>query len=333
MKPDKLIVSTSPHLLGSGSVRSMHIEIIIALLPALAVGVYYYAMPAVITVALAVVAALASEVIIAKMAGLPNRADDLHAVLMGLLLGLLLPPGCPWWIPVIGGVLAVALGKLIYGGLGNYPFHPVLVAWAALSLSWPEHMAAFHEPLGWGAEEWEVWTTPLMELKDDAGTYMAYMIGNLWWGETTAAIGAGGAWALLLGGLYLVVRRIVPWQIPVGVLAGAAVLTLLAAYTDEKITQLGLETLGENMDIVWFHLGTGGLMIAAFFLAPEPVSSPMTPWGMFLFGLGVGLMAIIVRMWGGLVDGAFYGVLLMNAATPLFDRIRPKVLGKVVSGA
>ncbi|MBU1155467.1 MAG: RnfABCDGE type electron transport complex subunit D, partial [Proteobacteria bacterium] len=134
-------------------------------------------------------------------------------------------------------------------------------------------------------------------------------------------------------GVYLIIRRIIPWQIPIGALLGAIVMALIATYTDPRILELGYEEFAANMNVVWFHLGAGGLMIAAFFLGPEPVSSPVTPWGTFLFGVGIGLMTIIVRTWGGLVDGAFYGVLLMNAANPLLDRIRPRVIGKVVSGA
>ena len=108
-------------------------------------------------------------------------------------------------------------------------------------------------------------------------------------------------------------------------------MALVVAYTDEGIAELGYETFAEHLKIAWFHLGAGGLMIAAFFLAPEPVSSPVAPRGMLLFGLGVGLMAVIVRSWGALPDGVYYAVLVMNAATPLFDRMRPKVLGKVVA--
>lgn len=334
MNHNLLTVSSSPHILGSMTVRSMHLELIVALLPALLTGVYFFGLPAAITVAIAVVAAVAAEWAACKIAKLPNRIDDLHSLTMGLLMGLVLPPGAPWWLPLIGSVLAVVLGKMIFGGLGAYPMNPVIIAWAALSISWPEQMNAFLAPVPIGSGgEWETATTFLMDLKDDVGLVMDPELGPLWWGNTPGAIGATGAWALIVGGLYLVIRGIVPWQIPLGTLLGAAAMALLASYIDPGVIEVELEGFAAHLDVVWLHLGTGGLMIAAFFLAPEPVSSPVTPWGMILYGLGIGLMAVIVRFWGTMVDGVFYGVLLMNAVTPLLDRIRPRVLGKVMSSA
>lgn len=327
MSTPLLTVSTSPHWLGRTTVRSMHIEWLIALAPALAMGIYLYGTRALLVVALCAAAALATEAGCQKITKQPVQIGDLHALLMGVLLGLLMPAGAPLWLPVVGGFLAILMGKIIFGGMGGYPMNPVLIAWAALALSWPEHMQAFFMP---GTAE--VSETTLMLLKTDPSTLEVVGLGSLWCGGYPSAIGTGSAWALLIGGLYLVVRRLVPWQIPLGVVLGALILALLAAYTDPNLTELGYDTFSQHFAIALFHLGAGGLMISAFFLGPEPVSSPVTPWGMIWFGIGIGFMAIIVRTWGGLVDGAFYGVLLMNAATPLFDRIRPKVLGKVLPG-
>ncbi len=324
-----LTVSTSPHILGGTTVRSMHLEFILALAPALVVGIIYFGLPGAITVALSIASALATEFAYSRLRKTPETAMDLHAVLLGLLLGMLLPAGAPWWLPLVGGFLTVGLGKLLFGGLGGYPMNPVLIAWAALTLSWPEHMNSFYAALGIH----QVTETPLMGLKYDASTIEVYRNMDLWLGLSAGAIGTTCTWALLAGGLYLVVRRLIPWQIPFGVLLGTVAMAYLAAYTDPNLTQLGYSGLAKNWTIVSFHLATGGLMIAAFFLAPEPVSSPMTPWGTFLFGLGIGLMTVIVRSWGHWVDGVYFAVLVMSAATPLFDRIRPKVLGKVVGGA
>ncbi|MCB2185817.1 MAG: RnfABCDGE type electron transport complex subunit D [Deltaproteobacteria bacterium] len=333
MNGQLLTVSTSPHLLGSRSIRSMNLEYMIALLPALLTGLYYFGSPALMLVLISTGSAVVVEYVITLILKKKPEVDNLHAALMGFMLGLILPAGAPWWIPVIGAGLAIVLGKLCFGGMGAYPMNPVLIAWAALSLSWPEHMSAFVDATGWGSEEWVLTGSPLVQLKDDIGALQLFEMGNLWKGAVPAAIGAGGTWALLLGGLYLVFRRIVAWQIPLGVILGAVIMSLLAAYTDPRVAELGLEGFSQNFDVVLFQLATGGLMIVAFFLAPEPVTSPMTGWGTFLFGLGIGCIAIIVRMWGKPVDGAYYGVLLMNAATPLLDRIKPRVIGKVVSGA
>ncbi|MFH1057357.1 MAG: RnfABCDGE type electron transport complex subunit D [Pseudomonadota bacterium] len=333
MNAKLLTVSTSPHWLGRTTIRSMHVEFMAALLPAVFTGFYYFGFPGLSVVVLAMASALITEVICVRVTNLPNRVEDLHAVLLGLLLGLILPAGAPWWLPIVGGALAIILGKMVFGGLGNYPMHPVLVAWVALSLSWPEHMNAYYAPVALGSGgDFSVTETPLMALKNDIGSLEIFELADLWVGNAPGAIGATGSLALIAGGIYLMLRRLVPWQIPVGVILGAVLMSIVAAYTDARIMELGMEGLAANLKVAWFHLATGGLLIAAFFLAPEPVSSPVTPWGTFLFGLGVGVMTIIVRTWGSWPDGAFYGVLLMNTVTPLLDRIRPKVLGKVVGG-
>ena len=333
MKAPLLTVSTSPHLLGRATVHSRHLETLIALLPALLTGLYYFGGPGLMVLLAAAASAVATEAIICQLIKKPSSAGDLHALLLGVLMGLILPAGAPWWLAVVGGFLAVSLGKMIFGGLGGYPMNPVLVAWVALALSWPEHMNAFHGAMAMGSDgSWEISETPLMQLKQDLGTFEVVELGELWLGSVPGAIGATGTWALLIGGLYLVFRRIVAWQIPLGVILGTMVMSLVVGYSDPSFADLGFEEFSQYWDVGLFHLAAGGLMISAFFLAPEPVTSPVTPWGSFLFGLGVGLMTVIVRTWGGLNDGVFYAVLVMNACTPLFDRMRPKVLGKIMSG-
>ncbi|MCF8031466.1 MAG: RnfABCDGE type electron transport complex subunit D [Desulfarculaceae bacterium] len=334
MNNNLLTVSTSPHILGRTTLRSMYLEMMIALVPALLVGLYYFGAPGLTTVVLAMAAAAATEYLISLITKKPSTLSNLHILLMGLMMGMILPPGAPWWLPVAGGFLTVALGMSIFGGNGNYPFNPVLVAWAALAISWPEAMGAYLEPMALGSgDDWMEAETFLMQLKGDIGTLEMFELGTLWIGNVAGGVGTTGTWALLAGGIYLVIRRLIPWQIPLGALIGAVGMGLLAVYTDERVAEMGFEEFSAYLNIVWLHLGAGSFMIAAFFLGPEPVSSPVTPWGGLLFGLGVGMMTIIVRFWGSPLDGAFYGVLLMNAATPLLDRIRPRVIGKVVSGA
>lgn len=323
-----LTVSASPHLLGRLTVRSMYAQWLIALAPALLMGLYYFGTPGLLTVLLATVSAVATEALCVRLGKMPNRVGDLHAVVMGVLMGMVLPAGVPWWIPVVGGFLCIFLGKMIFGGIGAFPMNPVLVAWAALSLSWPEHMNAFYAPLAEDGE-WEVAETFLLQLKNDISSFEVIELSEIWSGNVPGAIGATCSWAIIAGGLFLIGRRIIQWQIPVGALLGVLIMALVAAYTDERIEELGYESFAEYLNVAWYHLAAGGLMISAFFLGPEPVTSPMTPWGRLLFGLGIGFMTVIVRTWGGLVDGAFFGVLLMNTVTPIFDRIRPKVLGKI----
>ena len=333
MNRNLLTVSSSPHVLGRMSLRSMHLEIMIALLPAFLTGMYYFGAWAVWLVLVSMVTAVATEAVVNAISKKPQHLDDLHALLLGLMMGLIMPSGAPLWLPIVGSFLAVALGKMVFGGLGAYPMNPVLIAWAALAISWPEQMASFLEAIPFSEEERGMVDTPLMMIKEDVGLLMEPELLRLYLGAHAGEVGATGAFALILGGLYLIWRRIISWQIPVGVLAGAFCMALAATYLDPRIAELGLEEFGPRLDIVWYHLGVGGLMIAAFFLATESVSSPVTPWGMLLYGLGIGVMTVIVRFWGAYPEGVFYAVLVMNAVTPLFDRIQPRVLGKVITGA
>ena len=194
-----LTVSTSPHILGRKTIRSFNLDIIIALAPALLVGLYYFGMPGLITLILAVASTLVAEYVYCRIAKLPVELDNLHAALMGLLLGMVLPAGAAWWIPVVGGGLTIVVGKMFFGGMGAYPMNPVLVAWAAMSISWPEQMSAYFAPLAEGGE-YEVTETLLMQLKFDVGTFEIVEMPDLWLGLVPGAIGATCAWALLAGG-------------------------------------------------------------------------------------------------------------------------------------
>ena len=329
MKTPLLTVSASPHLLGKATVRNMNVETIIALVPALVAGFYYFGTPGILTVAVAVASTVVFEFLCVKIFGQKNRLDDFHAVLMGLLLGMVLPAGAPLWIPVMGGLLTIGLAKMIFGGVGGYPMHPVLIAWAALQLSWPEQMKAFYVPLS-ETGVYEVGKSALAQFTADVAYLKKVDVMALWCGYLPGAVGATSAWALMIGGIYLVIRRIVNWRIPLAILVGTLVMSLIAAWTDPTLGALKFSGFGDTLRLAWFHMGAGGLMICAFFLAAEPLTSPVTCGGRIAFGLGIGIMAVIVRTWGAAGDGAYYAVLLMSAATPLFDRIRPRVIGKPV---
>ena len=319
-----LTVSASPHILGKRTVASLYKDWLIALIPALLAAIYYFGSAAVINIAIAVISTVGFEFLICKIFNLPNRLNDLHAALMGLLLGLLMPAGAPFWVPLIGGLIISGLAKAMFGGLGGYPMNPVLIAWACLALSWPEHMNNFFGAAGTEAAM-KTTQTPLMLVAADLKAYGATDLWALWCGYVPGAVGTTSTWAILLGGLYLLIRKVISWHIPVAVLAGAIVMSLLASVADAKLAQTGLGAF----NLAWFHLGAGGLMISAFFFAPEHVSSPMTNGGMLVYGLGIGVLAVIIRHWGANVEGVYYAVLFMSCCTPLLDRIRPKVLGKV----
>jgi electron transport complex protein RnfD len=312
MDTTKLIVSMSPHVRGGLTVGRMMATIIAALVPAAAVGVYLFGLRALGLILLSVATAMAVEAAIEHLFHRPLSLRDGHAALTGLLVAMLLAPTAPWWLAVVGAGTAVILGKMVFGGLGTYPFHPALVAWVVLTLSWPERMAAFVAP-----HTLEPALTPLMAFKEDPALFYSYETWALFLGAKPGPIGTGCGLALVLGGLVLILRGIIRWHIPVafllGVAAFAGVMHLI------------------NSDLyppVSFHLVGGGVLMGAFFLAPEPVTSPVTPKGMVAFGMLAGLITMVIRMWGADPDGTVYGILVMNAATPLFNRLRPRAYGR-----
>jgi electron transport complex protein RnfD len=319
-----LTVSASPHILGKRTVSSLYMDWVIAMIPAVAAAVYYFHAAALINILLAVAATVGFEWAICTVFKTPNRLNDLHAVVMGLMLGLLMPAGAPFWIPIMGGLFVSGLAKAIFGGLGAYPMNPVLIAWACLSISWPTHMNAFWETSLAAKGALQAAQTPLMLLKTSPEALKDMSLMALWCGYVPGAVGATSTWAILLGGIYLLIRRVISWHIPLGVILGTLILSLFAASLDSNVAKLGWDTL----TLTAFHLGAGGLMLGAFFLAPEHVSSPVTCKGMLIYGLGVGALSVIIRQWGANTEGVYFAILFMSLTTPLLDRLRPKVLGK-----
>jgi electron transport complex protein RnfD len=318
-----LTVSASPHILGKRTVSGIYLNWIIALLPAVAASFIYFQQAALVNILIAVVATVGFEWIIGSLFGLPNRLNDLHAVVMGIMLGLLIPAGAPFWLPIIGGLVLSGLAKAVFGGLGAYPMNPVLIAWACLSISWPTHMSAFIAP-AYAEGAMQAAQTPLMLLKTTPEALKDFDLWPLWCGYVPGAVGATSTWAILLGGLYLIVRRIISWHIPVAVLIGAFVVSIIATAFDSNVAKLGWDT----WTLTAFHFGAGGLMLGAFFLAPEHVSSPVTCKGMLIYGLGIGALSVIIRQWGANTEGVYFAILFMSCTTPLLDRMRPKVLGR-----
>jgi electron transport complex protein RnfD len=312
MQPANLTVSMSPHLRGAISVERMMLAFIIALAPASVMGIYLFGVRALITILIAVATAVSVETIIEYLTHRTLTYRDYHAALTGLLFALICPPSVPWWIPVIGAGVAVILGKMVFGGLGTYPFNPVLVSWVVVKLSWGDRMSLFLSP-----HTTEQVLTPLMAIKEDPALFYSYKLAELFLGNQAGGIGATCGVALLAGGVFLLILGLIRWHIPVSFLLGITLCAvILRAINPDLYPPVG------------FHLITGGVLITAFFLAPEPVTSPVTPRGMLIFGFLAGVLTMIIRLWGADPDGSFYGVLVMNAATPLFNNLRPKVFGR-----
>jgi Na+-translocating ferredoxin:NAD+ oxidoreductase subunit D len=307
-----LMVSMSPHVRGSLSIERMMGSMLLALVPTAAAGVYFFGLTALLTLVLAMATAAAVEAAIELLSKQKLTIGDLHALLTGLLLALILPPTAPWWLTMTGAATAIILGKMLFGGLGAYPFNPPLVAWVVLKLSWPERMNAFISPL-----TGERVLTPLMAFQEDPALFYAYDLWDLFLGTAAGGIGMVCGLAIVIGGLYLLVRGIIRWHIPVAFLLGVGLFAGIMRMI--------------NADLyppVGFHLAGGGVLLGALFLAPEPVTSPVTPTGMIAFGLLAGILTMILRMWGADYDGTFYAILVMNAATPLFNHLTPRAYGR-----
>jgi len=312
METPKLIVSMSPHLRGPLSIERMMLTVMVGLIPTALAGIYFFGITTLMIMVVAMATAVIVETLIERLTGQPLTFRDYHALLMGLLFAVILPPTAPWWIAAVGALVAVVLGKMVFGGLGTYPFNPVIVAWVVLKLSWPERMELFVDP-----HSTEQVLTPLMAIKEDPALLYSYEIRELFFGSQAGPIGTGCAPAIILGGLWLLYQGVIRWHIPVAFLVGVA---LFAGIVH-----------GVNPDLyppLSFHLLSGGVLLAAFFLAPEPVTSPVTPTGMLAFGFLAGVLTMIIRMWGAHPDGSFYAILIMNAATPLLNHLKPRNYGR-----
>ncbi|MDK2936310.1 MAG: H+/Na+-translocating ferredoxin:NAD+ oxidoreductase subunit [Eubacteriaceae bacterium] len=304
----KLTVSSSPHIRANHSTASIMQNVIIALLPALAVAGYVFGVWALALVAICVISCVVTEAIIQKLLKKPVTINDWSAVVTGVLLGFNLPIGAPWWIAVIGSVFAIAIVKQCFGGLGQNFMNPALAARAFLLASWPTRMTSTaYIPVS----DTVTTATPLALLKSGELASMPTTL-DLFTGlnGVYGCIGEISALALILGGLYLIIRGIISWRIPVIYIATVAVIALVA----------GQDPL--------VHIFSGGLMLGAFFMATDYASSPVTAKGQIIYAIGCGLITMIIRLIGGYPEGVSYSILLMNLTAPLIERFtKDKVYG------
>lgn len=299
-----LVVSSSPHIRSEETVQRIMLDVIIALLPATAASVYFFGMRALMITLTSVVAAVAAEAAIQKIRNKPVTIDDGSAVITGLLLALTLSPAMPLWMVAVGSVVAIGIGKQVYGGLGSNPFNPALVGRAFLVVTFPVHMTTWVNPVD-GITS----ATPLGLFKME-GVKTGYM--ELFIGNVGGSLGETSALLLILGGLYLLYRGIIDWKIPAFYLGTVAVMTLV----------LGQDPV--------FHLLSGGLMLGAFFMATDMVTTPITKIGKIIFGVGAGILVVVIRLYGGYPEGVLFSILLMNTFTPIIDKYtRPKIYGEV----
>ncbi len=313
-KKSPLIVAPSPHLDNQENVRNIMQSVNLALVPAIAFSVYYFGWDSLLMILTSVVFCILSEVVVNKIRN--RKFNEGSAVVTGILLALTLPPGLSLGFVALGAVFAIIVGKEIFGGLGYNIFNPALLGRAFLQASFPVRMTTWEAPK---TLEAITTATPLggMKFEQQVTPYFDLLIGNI-----GGSLGETCALALIVGGVYLLVRQHADWRIPAGYLGSVFVLG-------------GLFWLFNPIypDPI-FHLFSGGLMLGAFFMATDMVTSPVTPKGAWIFGIGAGVILIIIRLYGGLPEGVMYSILLMNAFTPLINRYtRPKFFGEVKKNA
>jgi electron transport complex protein RnfD len=306
------LITHAPHLKDKVSVPTLMYTVIIALIPATLAGIYFFGLRALGLVLVCVLTALATEYLMCKIMKKEITLGDGSAVVTGLLLALCVTPSLPYFAAILGTIFAIVIGKLLFGGLGYNIFNPALIGRAFLAAAFPVHMTSWTVSRGVEAVS-SATPLALMKFQHQLTPYWKLLIGNV-----SGCIGETSALLLLLGGLFLAWRSVINWRIPssylgtVAVLGGIFWLVNPAQYPDPL-----------------FHLLAGGLMLGAWFMATDLVTSPLTLKGMWMFGVGAGVLVVVIRLFSGLPEGVMYSILIMNAFVPLINRYtRPRILGQ-----
>ncbi len=313
----KLIVSHAPFYHSGRRVTERSYHTMLAALPALLIGFYYYGIPAVAVVCLSVSSAIIWELVFNLVAKRSITVGDGNAALIGLLFSMLLPASMPWWAVITGTFIAVVIGKQIYGGIGSNAFNPVAVAVAITMVSWKDLYDFDAALLNYDLEFATIY--PLVTAKYFGATSVdVFSLTDLILGRQIGGIGATFGLGLLIGGIYLILRGFIRWEIPLSFIAGVYLTALLFNLFDPA------RFAGPG-----FHILTGYTLIGAFFLATEDSSSPVYGVPMLIYGAFGGIMTVLIRNIGLYVDGVVLAILIINLINPLLDKIRPPALGKV----
>ena len=320
-------VSMAPHIRHGRTIRALIVATILALAPATLWAFFQFGLKAVLLVAVGVGAAVGTEALVNNIAGRPQTISDYHAALVGLMIALLVPAGAPWWLVVVAAVLAILVAKMVFGPLGGSPISPVVVGLLIVAISWPDQMVRERwpnlAPAAVHAENVAPPEAPQTAVTIDPSDAAEYSTLSLALGLQTGPIGVISPILLFLGGLFLVWSRAARWQGPAGFLLGMGMAAAIAHGVDPG-----------QAPSATFQLFTGMAIFAAFFLCTEWSSTPVTPWGLFLYAFSAGALALLFRLVGHLpYGGVLFAVALMSLATPLFDRIAPTPYGKVVRHA
>lgn len=324
-----LQLHTTPNMRQNISTTKVMVDVLLALLPVTLASIWFFGISVVLLLSVTIVGAVLTEFMFNTKGNRFESLRDSSAILTGLLLGLTLPPALPLWMAFIGGVVAIGLGKVIWGGLGHNLFNPALLGRAFLLATFPIAMTTWSAPNGmenFFAIAASTIAPPfmhvdavsmasplgLMKFEHETTSTLALIKGN-----TPGSVGETSAILILLGGFYMWLRRTMDWRIPVSILGSVAIFSTIFFLFDST-----------RYPSPWFMLCSGGLLFGAIFMATDPVTSPITPKGIWIFGISIGVLVVLIRLFGGLPEGVLYAILLMNAATPLINRYtQPRIFG------
>lgn len=317
----KLVVTSSPLLRNTAvSTRGIMGDVVIAMLPTALAAVWFFGAGALSLILVSVISAVLAELVYQRLTHQKSSIGDLSAVVTGMLLAFNLPANAPWWMAAIGSILAIVLVKQMFGGLGQNFLNPALAARTILMLSWAGLMAATAVPAGgqlFGLTAVEAdavaSATPLVNSN--------YSLWQLFIGDVPGMLGENCKLTLILGGVYLIVRRVIDWRVPVAFIATAFILFWI---------ETGAVYLPGSTDSALYQVLSGGLILGAFFMATDYVTCPVTKWGRVIMGIGCAVMLFVIRTYGSYPEGCSFGILFMNVLTPLIDKwTTPKTFGAV----
>ena len=304
------VVSGTPHVRSKESIQSIMRDVIIALVPATAAGIYYFGLRALILIVAAIISAVFFEWLYEKITKKPVTINDLSAVVTGLLLAMNLPASAPVWVAIVGSAFAIIFAKQLFGGLGQNFINPALAGRAFLLASYPTEMTTWVVPNGLAADA-ATYATPLAQLKNGA---LDASLKQLVMGQVGGTIGETCAIALIIGGIYLLYKHVISWKIPVIYIATVFIL---------------FAVIGRHgMRMPLQEIFAGGVMLGGIFMATDYASSPVTPKGQVIFAVGAGLLTYLIRTFGGYPEGVSYSILIMNCCVPLIERFtEPTIYG------
>ncbi|MDH3270840.1 MAG: RnfABCDGE type electron transport complex subunit D [Gemmatimonadota bacterium] len=319
-------LTASPHIKGPDSTPRIMWSVVATLVPVVGAAIYWFGPSAALVITTATVGCVVTE----RLFGPGGTLRDGSAAITGVLLGLTLPPGIPLWMAFVGGFIAIGLGKLVFGGLGQNVFNPALLGRALLQAAFPDDMTTWPAAVEhWWQLRGDNFALPLTSADPTVALTGATPLGqmkfeqipteavDLFMGATSGSTGETAAVVILAGGIYLAVKKYLNWRIPISILLTVAVLSQVAHFVDP-----------DRYPGALFMLFSGGLMLGAWYMATDMVTSPTTNHGCWIFGAGIGAMAVLIRLWGGLPEGVMYSILFMNALVPFINRAtQPRVFG------